>query len=280
MRPHMTADSADRARTLRRGPRLVPILIALLALLVVPHPTVAQQGCDRQGWDGERICEVRQITLAAEGELDVDASPNGGIQVEGRDRDDVSVRAIVHARADSESRAREILGQIEIRADGTRIRTEGPRMNGPRDEGWHVNYRVLAPRSTDLQLESTNGGLDVTGIEGDLDLDTTNGGISLAEASGGVRAHTTNGGIDIRLSGSTWRGSGLDAHTTNGGIRLTVPDGFAARLEAETVHGDIHTDFPITVQGRIGKELSGDLNGGGPTVRLETTNGGISIRRQ
>lgn len=59
-----------------------------------------------------------------------------------------------------------------------------------------------------------------------------------------------------------------------------MPDGFAARLEAETVHGDIQTDLPITVRGRIGKELSGDLNGGGPTVRLETTNGGISIRRR
>lgn len=256
------------------------VLFALLALLLVPPPADAQQGCDRQGWDGERICEVREITLAAEGNLDVDASPNGGIQVEGWDRNEVRVRAIVQARADSERRAREVLDEIAIRADGTRIRSEGPRMRGRRDEGWHVSYRIRAPRSTDLRLDSTNGGLDVTRIDGDLDLETTNGGIDLREASGSVRAHTTNGGIDVHLSGSTWRGSGLDARTTNGGIELTVPDGFAARLEAETVHGDIRTDFPITVQGRIGKELSGDLNGGGPTVRLETTNGGISIRRR
>ncbi|MFW6192942.1 MAG: DUF4097 family beta strand repeat-containing protein [Gemmatimonadota bacterium] len=153
-------------------------------------------------------------------------------------------------------------------------------MNGRSGENWSVNYRIRVPVSTDLRIESTNGGVDVVGIDGDLELDTTNGGISLADVSGSVRAHTTNGGIDLHLSGSTWRGSGLDAHTTNGGVRLTVPDGFAARLEAETVHGDIQTDFPITVQGRIGKELSGDLNGGGPTVRLETTNGGISIERR
>lgn len=179
------------------------VLFALLALLLVAPPAVAQQGCDRQGWDGERICEVREIALAAEGALDVDASPNGGIQVESWDRDEVRVRAIVQARADSERRAREILDEIAIRADGTRVRSEGPRMRGQRHEGWHVSYRIRAPRSTDLRLESTNGGLDVTGIGGDLELETTNGGIDLREASGSVRARTTNGGIDLHLSGST-----------------------------------------------------------------------------
>lgn len=280
MRHHDTVASAPRSSAARSAPgALLPILFTLL---LIPTALGAQEGCERRGWDedDDRLCEVREFTLAAEERLDVDASPNGGVRVEGWDRDEVRVRAVVQVRAESEERAREILGEIEVRTDGARVRSDGPRVDWDDDEGWHVNYRIRAPRSTDLELESTNGGLQVTAIEGDLDLDTTNGGISLDEVGGGVRAHTTNGGIDIRLSGGTWRGSGLDARTTNGGIRLAVPDGFAAHLEAETVHGDIHTDFPITVQGRIGRELSGDLNGGGPTVRLETTNGGISIRRR
>lgn len=280
MRHRETTTCAHRSPVARPAPGA--LLSILFTLLLSPAALNAQEGCERRGWDedDERICEVREYELASEGRLDVDASPNGGVRVEGWDRDEIRVRAIVTVRAESEERAREILGEIEVRTDDARIRSDGPRVDWEDDEGWHVNYRVRAPRSMDLELDSTNGGLQVTAIEGDLDLDTTNGGIDLYDVSGSVRAHTTNGGIEIRLAGSTWRGSGLDAETTNGGIELAVPDGFAAHLEAETVHGDVHTDFPITVQGRIGKELSADLNGGGPTVRLETTNGGISIRRR
>ena len=38
-------------------------------------------------------------------------------------------------------------------------------------------------------------------------------------------------------------------------------------------------DFPITVQGRIGRSLSTDLGNGGQTIRATTTNGGVEIRR-
>jgi DUF4097 and DUF4098 domain-containing protein YvlB len=97
---------------------------------------------------------------------------------------------------------------------------------------------------------------------------------------GTVRAHTTNGGIDARLVGSGWNGQGLELRTTNGGITITLPANFNARLTASTVHGGVDTDFPLTVQGRIGRRIDATLGSGGPTVSLNTTNGGIDIRRR
>jgi hypothetical protein len=41
----------------------------------------------------------------------------------------------------------------------------------------------------------------------------------------------------------------------------------------------MNIDFPVTVQGRIGHELSTTLGDGGALVRAETTNGAVRISR-
>jgi hypothetical protein len=45
------------------------------------------------------------------------------------------------------------------------------------------------------------------------------------------------------------------------------------------VNGNMNVEVPMTVRGEIGKRLSTDLGIGGSTVRVETTNGGINIRK-
>jgi DUF4097 and DUF4098 domain-containing protein YvlB len=114
-------------------------------------------------------------------------------------------------------------------------------------------------------------------VEGDLDFQATNGGIRVENVGGDVHAETTNGGVSALLSGSSWRGKGLDLRTTNGGVSLTIPRGYNARLETGTTNGGMNIDFPITVQGLIGKRIQTQLGAGGPLVRVVTTNGGVRI---
>ena len=98
--------------------------------------------------------------------------------------------------------------------------------------------------------------------------------------SGDVNAETTNGGITVDLEGRRWEGAGLSAVTTNGGVRLTVPDGFNADLEAATTNGGMEFEFPVTIQGRLNKRITTKLGEGGPPIRVETTNGGVTVRRR
>ena len=66
--------------------------------------------------------------------------------------------------------------------------------------------------------------------------------------------------------------------TTNGSIKLRLPEDAKADVEASTVNGSIHTDFALTVRGKILKrKLNGRINGGGGRVKLSTVNGSISI---
>ena len=54
--------------------------------------------------DYERHCEVRESTMGA-GPLNVDAGQNGGIVIEGWDRNEIRVRAVVQGSASSAARA-------------------------------------------------------------------------------------------------------------------------------------------------------------------------------
>jgi hypothetical protein len=257
---------------------LAPLLTVLVAASAAAQPD-SGRGCSERwgGWGNrEHACEVRELTVRPSGTLSVDASPNGGIRIMGTDRKDVLVRAIVHTWARTEDDARAMLKDIMVH-EGDTIRAEGPNPYGR--TGWSVSYEIEAPRNTDLNLDTTNGGLAIESLRGNMVLETTNGGIRLDGVAGNVRARTTNGGMDVRLTGAKWDGDALDLRTTNGGVRMRVPEDYSARLETRTVNGGLDVDFPVTVQGRIGREISTTLGKGGPLVRAETTNGGVRVTR-
>lgn len=280
------------SRRQRRMLRIAaPVAGALIALLAASAQHAHAQGSapeqssaewlrdcrDNDRGDQAVYCEVRSSTLAAVRELSVNARPNGGVSVTGWDRPEIRVEARIQARAPTDAEARSIGSAIRVATGGGNVSAEGPETRDRR--GWSVSYEVFAPRQIDLDLQTVNGGLRVQGVRGDLELNTTNGGISLADAAGDVHARTTNGGLHVELAGRGWSGAGLDLHTTNGGIDLALPEDFSAHLVASTVHGAVDTDFPVTVQGRIGRRIDAVLGNGGPTVNLTTTNGGIRIRR-
>lgn len=234
---------------------------------------------DDGDWGGrhERHCEVRDYTLGAGARLSVDARPNGGIEVRGWDKNEIRLEAKVTAQADTEEEARRIVSEVQIETAGT-IRADGPRME--RRRSWSVSFRLNVPRQANLSLTSMNGGISVRAIQGDLDLQTSNGGLSLDDVGGNVKGRTTNGGIDLRLTGSEWHGEGVELRTSNGGVKVHVPSDYNAHLETGTTNGGIQVDFPVTLQGRLDRELSVDLGRGGAPIRVRTTNGGVSLRRR
>jgi DUF4097 and DUF4098 domain-containing protein YvlB len=234
---------------------------------------------DRRGRDYDVFCETREVRLAATRSLSVDGRENGGVTVHGWDRNEILVVAMIQAQDNSESEARDLAKQINILTTGGDVRADGPRRTGRR-QSWSVSYDISVPRHTELRLSANNGGLSVDGVDARMDLETTNGGLTLTDVDGDVRGSTTNGGVTVQLVGDRWRGPGLDVRTTNGGVHLIVPSNYSARLETGTVNGGMDINFPITVQGSIGRRLTTQLGSGGATIRAITTNGGVTIQRR
>ena len=260
---------------------LVAVLGVLIAGVAVAGEWEVKEGsrwCDNGRWDGDRYCEVREITIKAGRDVvRVDGAANGGISVEGWDRNEIQIQARVTVwTRDDEDDAVEIARKIEIDTGGT-IEATGPKQRSR--EGWSVSYRIMVPKESNLELETNNGGISVTDVEGEIEAEALNGGMSLTRLAGDVKAHTTNGGLDVELSGDRWKGDGLTATTTNGGVTLEIPKNYNAELETGTVNGSVQVDFPITVQGKISKKLEATLGDGGPRVRVRTTNGGVHLTR-
>ncbi len=234
--------------------------------------------CRDQDDDHARYCEVRVDHLASvAGPLDVDARENGAIEIIGGATNDVVIHELIEAEASTEADAKDMASQIHVTTSGGRIQADGPPYHGRR-KSWTVSYRIEVPHKTDVTAVSTNGPLEASDTQGQLDLRTENGPISLYAVGGNVRARTENGPLEVTLTGSRWNGSGLDAETENGPVELTLPASYAAHIETGTVNGPMSIGFPVTVSGRIDvKRLSMDVNGGGPTIRVVTTNGPVTV---
>jgi hypothetical protein len=218
--------------------------------------------CDGISSDRAYHCEMREDTLAGGNPLRVDASPNGGIRVRGWDRNEVAIRSRIVAYADSEQDARRLASQVRI------------------DTYFVVSFELNVPQNANLTLKTVNGGISIRDLRGTVNFDAVNGGVRLENVAGEVRGETNNGGLTIDLTGDRWDGAGLDVETHNGGVRLKLPANYSAELETGTTNGRLNVEFPITVQGRIGKRLHTTLGGGGPKIRAVTYNGGVSIRQQ
>ena len=266
----------------------------LLALAAAP--TVAQESsndwverCRRNNWgsdNGNRRqvhCEVRESRIPARGTLRVDAGQNGGVAVRAWDGRDVVVRARIQTNARTEAEAREMARGIRVSTDGT-IRSAGPDVSG-RGRGWSVGYEILVPARTSLDVQTQNGPISVERLTGNVQLRAHNGPITLEAMAGDVNARAQNGPISVTLSGRRWSGEGLDVETVNGPVTLRMPRGYAAHLESGTVNGPISAPQgmrpPRREGGRgyhPGGRISTDINGGGPTIRVVTTNGPVNIQ--
>lgn len=236
---------------------------------------------DDGNWYGDRLvgnCEIREQTLALSGStIGIDGRQNGGVSVKGWDQNQVLVRARVQTGAPTEAEARTLAQQIRIETGGSKIFANGPESR--KNYHWDVSYEIFVPRRADLSVETHNGGISISDVNGKIDFSAVNGGVSLKRIGGAVRGSTTNGGLSIELSGDRWDGETLDVSTTNGGVVMAVPENYSARVETGTVNGSVNVDFPVTVQGKISKQVALNLGAGGATVKAMTTNGGVRLKR-
>jgi hypothetical protein len=262
--------------------------LPLLAAVTLVQTAAAQrsneewlENCRRSNRNRATFCEVRESRIPARGSLRVDGEQNGGVTVRPHEGRDIIVRARVQTHAPGDAAARELARGIRVTTDGT-IRATGPSTRG-RSQGWGVSYEILVPARTNLDVETHNGPITVERLAGTMNLRAHNGPITLRELAGDVRARAQNGPITVRLAGRRWSGEGLDAETVNGPVNVEMPRGYAAHLESGTVHGPINVPSGIRPEraGRnrwsTGGRISTDINGGGPTIRVVTTNGPVNI---
>jgi hypothetical protein len=257
------------------------ILIALAAgAAFAQTKSLACEESTRRETNQVRHCEMREQTIAYGGKLSVDGGQNGGVSIKGWDGAGVLVRSKVDAWGKDDGTAQVTMSQIHVDFSAGELKASGPQ--NADQSGWSVSYEVFVPRNADLSLKAHNGGISIADVRGNIQFDTQNGGVNLKNLAGDVEGKTTNGGVNVTLAGNRWDGTKLDARTTNGGVNISMPAGYNAHFETATVNGHLNANFDMTVHGNITevtKKMSTDIGSGGPTIHVETTNGGVNVKK-
>jgi hypothetical protein len=238
--------------------------------------------------------EERTVSKAEAPVLRVHEIQNGGVQVQGWDKDGYSVTAC-KAAVGSGDEAHRLLSQIKLSVQGGEISVFGP---ASRDQ-WTVYLLIRTPKAADIELtthngpsafysvdgkitaRAVNGPISVQDCSGEADISAENGPISFSGTGGKLRLHTENGPISVALSSSTWTGGGLVADAVNGPLTLRVPSGFQSSFLVESSE---HS--PVSCQASICSNTRRtwdddhrriEFGSGEPLIRLSTKNGPISV---
>ena len=261
--------------------RLLPVIYCTGILCVGAWCAKADDSCSANNFHSDGLTSyaaTREQSLPSVSENYINPGANGSIRVHGWAQGEVRVKACIQAAAPSEGEAQSLASQVSITEGPGMIRASGPSRHDR--SWWSVSYEVWVPNSANVKMDANNGSIGVDGVHGVIRFHTQNGSVRLTDVGGEVDGNTTNGSVTLELAGTGWNGSGLHVATTNGSVKLSLPENFSARVEASTVNGRVHTDFPITVSGEINKNMSFVLGLGGATIEARTTNGSVHISRR
>ena len=258
------------------------------AVLVLPLALAAASGCDIVTADfrSQETVEWRKTyQLQPGGRVEI-SNVNGKIDVTPSSGNAVEVVAVKVAKAATPEAAKDSLGRIEILESVTpatiKLETRVVKRAGSglfQSGGTEVRYTVKVPSASDARFATVNGGIEIWGLSGRINLEATNGGIRARDVGGPIEATTTNGGVEVELTRVAEPGVKLEC--TNGGIKLRLPRDAKGTLFASITNGGIGLSpidgMSVDTTESTRRRLEARLNGGGPSIRLEGTNGGIQI---
>jgi hypothetical protein len=259
---------------------------------IVVVAALGASACEVRAGDGDVSFDIwqataqdtweRTYTVAPGGQVEI-INVNGEIRAQAATSGTVHVRAERRARAGSDEAAKELLQKLEIREEAgpQRVRVETIVPRG-RWGSHQVAYTVQVPAGVHIDLRTVNGGVRLDNVGGEVRATATNGGVHgrLTDVSV-LDARTTNGGVELELTGALARDGRVSLATVNGGVRLAVPENTQGDLTARCTNGRVSvSDLPFEAEGdQTRRRAAGRLNGGGARIDLQTTNGGVAIRR-
>lgn len=267
---------------------LVRPLAVVFAAAVLCAPLPAQTQVIQPA-KAEKTTETRTLPLAAGSVLKVE-NVNGFIHVEAWDREEVQFTGEFKPSSKDE----QVKVVIESGNRSMTIRGEYPKHTGwGRYQGPQCQMTLKVPRRVTPTLESVNGDVALSGIQGAADIDTVNGKIEAKDLDEALKAETVNGSISLdRVRGNliletvngSIKGQGLEGHsrgikaeTVNGSIHLPLA-GMKGRLRASTVNGGISFNAKGAEQVEVKKHrVTAVFPGSDQSIVIETVNGGITL---
>ncbi|HEY1732652.1 MAG TPA: DUF4097 family beta strand repeat-containing protein [Terriglobales bacterium] len=142
---------------------------------------------------------------------------------------------------------------------------------------------ILDHVSGDLHVKSGDGHVRITDASGALEARTSDGSLTVDGLFHALALHTSDGTLDLNMREGTRLTEASTIQSSDGSVTIHVPHNFAADLNVHTSDGHVDCALPLTMDhyqssGGEGRELHGQLNGGGTPLTIHTSDGNVKIQ--
>lgn len=257
---------------------------------------------DRQNRVEQIDKETRTIPLGPSGALDL-KNISGDITITAGNGKDVSLEITRRSRGRTDADAKLGLEQVKVeidhRGDRAIVETRYPDQQGQgrnrQPYSVSVNYNIVAPAGTRMNVTNVSGDVSLKGMKGDLSVDVVSGDIQISQSSrltsvksiSGTTTITdvdadgnlTFGGVSGDVNLQRIKARRLSVNLVSGDIMAT--DVTADAVELKSMSGSVGYSGPIAKSGRYELQAhSGDINltiqgNVGFDLRAETFSGSI-----
>lgn len=269
----------------RFAPILVPLFVAGLAVACggadEPDVTrtadgVLQLGSVEAVDTVSRAVDLKSRPLVLEG-------MRGSVHVLGDSGATARFTFLLRGRGDSPDAARDVLGGIGVTESGTEDSYTFTLTADDTDTYTAVDIRGHIPRDAALRIDRVSGPVSILGVSGPLTVRHDYGAVDVEEAVGPVDVDVMGGNVRVGFRALP-ENQLVELRTGNGDVALGLPSDASARLDAQTLVGEIRTRGVSLTPERFGPIEAGAgyearVGTGGPTIILRTENGSITIQR-
>ncbi|WP_027628170.1 hypothetical protein [Ruminiclostridium cellobioparum] len=230
----------------------------------------------------------------------------GNIDIRKNDSSQISIKANKKVRGTSEESKKIILENmvISLEQDGKEVLVAVKTKDGENFWDWQkdnyktyqitINYDIKVPESIKglslstgagniqaeagvdkVKADTGAGNIDLKGMNAQFDVSTGAGNIDIhnSGAKGDCKLSTGAGNVDFK--GKLDDLSVFDASTGMGNVDFRVPAETEMSLDASTGVGILEGSFISSKDDKF--HFKGDINGGGPSVKLSTGVGNVSV---
>lgn len=129
-----------------------------------------------------------------------------------------------------------------------------------------------------VSIATGAGNVEVDGAVGRMDVSSGAGNVELRDVRGEVDATTGAGNVRAEIIRQPEGNSRLESGAGN--VTVFLADDIQIDVDAQASLGSASNEFSLRVEGKwMTKSFAGELNGGGPRLRLRSGVGNVSLQR-
>lgn len=242
--------------------------------------------------------QTETIEFAAGGTVSIIGSPNGSIEIEGWNKNEVEISSEIEVQASSQEDL-ELLAKVtgfELEEDFTSISVKSL---GTHDKKYlkavskkfpkelltmpfRIDYKIKVPHFTDLEINGGKGDFKLALVEGAMRINFLESNAKMSLVGGAIQATIGKGDLDVTIATRSWRGQFAEVLVSDGNMNLWLPKNLNANVKAKVLKvGKIENSYELLKPMKRTKfsdnEIYAKAGNGGAELAFTVSNGNLKI---